>query len=217
MAWMKRIASPFARERKSGGKFVTAVRGPYPKDESIPLLTVVRDMLKIAEVRKEAKRIIKSGAVLIDGRQCKDEKFGVGLMCVISLPLIKKSYRVIQTAKGLELVEIQKSMFKPCKIINKTAVKGGKIQYNFYGGGNLLADNSYKVGDTLVLRLPENKIEKHLPMAEGADALVFRGKNRGRTGKIKKIEGKSVWLEHNGETFEVPKDFIIVVGEDWLS
>ena len=107
----------------------------------------------------------------------------------------------------------KESKIKICKIINKTVVKSGKIQYNFYGGGNLLAENSYNVGDTIVFRIPENTVEQHLPMNENTNILVFRGKNKGIVAKVKKIEGKRMWVEHEKKEFEVPKDFVLAIGE----
>ncbi len=215
MARIKRIAAAFAKERKSKGKFIVAPVGPFPRDESLPLLVVIRDILKLAETGREARKIINSGEVLVDGRKCKNKSFGLGLMNVISLPLIQKYYRVVQTRKGLDVAEIGKneSNLKICKIINKTVVKSGRIQYNFYGGNNLLGENLYKVGDAVLLRVPDNVVEQHLPMAENTNVLIFRGKNKGLVSKVKRIENKMLVVDNNGREFEVPKDFVMVVGE----
>ena len=41
----------------------------------------------------------------------------------------------------------------------------------------------------------------------------MRGKNAGKTAKIKKIDKERLWLD-NGEVFEIPKDLVIVVGAE---
>ena len=59
---------------------VTPRPGPHPKYSSIPLLIVVRDILKLVETGKEAKKIIKAGEILVDGRPRKDHKYPTGFM-----------------------------------------------------------------------------------------------------------------------------------------
>ena len=42
--------------------------GPHAIEESLPLLIVVRDILKVADNAREAKIIINNGDILVDGR-----------------------------------------------------------------------------------------------------------------------------------------------------
>ena len=58
---------------------VKPAAGPHAIEDSLSLLVVVRDILGIADNAREAKRIINSGNVLIDGRVKKDYKYPVGL------------------------------------------------------------------------------------------------------------------------------------------
>jgi small subunit ribosomal protein S4e len=215
---LKRLAFPLAKEKKKA-KYIVAPRGPHPLKHSIALACVLRDWLGFTENLKETKKVIKQGKILVDGRAIKDHKFGVGLFDTILIPDMNKYYRVIPTKKGLEIIEIAKdeAQKKICKIIDKTAVKGGKIQLNLHDGRNILADNSFSTQDSVLIELPSQKIIKRLEFKEGMLALVIAGKNVGKIGKIKKIERG--WklnrvLLSNEEEFYVPFKNIIVIGED---
>ena len=74
--------------------------GSHSINDSIPLTLVIRDVLKLADNSREAKRIINSGNVLVDGRVVKDYKFPVGFMDIIEIPKTGESYRVLLDRKG---------------------------------------------------------------------------------------------------------------------
>jgi len=212
---LKRLVAPrwWPIERKTR-KFIVSPRGPHPKDLSIPLLVLIRDVFKLAETNKEARKIIKKGEIFIDGRKMKDPKFGVGLLDTIEIPALKKVYRAIPK-KGLSFIETpqKESKIKICKIVDKKNLKGNKIQLNLHDGRNILTDEKYSTQDSLLIKLPEQKIVEHIKFEKGYLALVFGGKRAGITAKIKKIEGNRVWLGDK-KAFEVPKRLVIVVGKD---
>jgi len=215
MTILKRIASPkwWPIERKAK-KFIISPKGPYLREFSLPLLVLVRDVLKIAENEKEASKIIKKGEILVDGRKRKDPKFGTGLFNVIEIPSIKKFYRVIPK-DGLSLVEIpeKEAKLKICKIIDKKSLKGNKIQLNLNDGRNILSNEKYSTHDSLLIELPEQKIIDHIKFAENSTCVIFKGKNAGMVGKIRTIEKDRI-LMGNEKTIEVPKDFVIVIGRE---
>ena len=142
---IKRMAAPkwWPIKRKEN-KFVISSRGSHEKDFSLPLLILIRDVLKIAETNREAKRIIKNGDVLVDKRKRKDPKFGLGLFDVIEIPAMKKAWRVVPK-NGLSFVEIpeNEANLKICKIVDKKTLKGNKNQLNLNDGRNLLTDKKY--------------------------------------------------------------------------
>jgi small subunit ribosomal protein S4e len=215
MAKLKRLASPkwWPIKRKEK-KFVVSTRGPHEKEFSIPLLILIRDIFKLAETNKEAKKIIKKGDVLVDKKKRKDPKFGVGLLDVIEIPLLKKAWRAIPK-KGLSFLEIpqKESNLKIVKINDKKTLKGNKNQLNLNDGRNILTQEKYSTYDSLLIELPEQKIVEHLKFEEGSLVLVTRGKNAGKLARIKIIERNRVWLD-NGGLFEIPKNLVIVVGKD---
>jgi small subunit ribosomal protein S4e len=215
MAKIKRLAAPkwwpIKRKQK---KFVVSSRGSHKQEFSIPLLILIRDIFKLAETNKEAKKIIKKGDVLVDKKKRKDPKYGVGLLDVIEIPLLKKTWRAIPK-NGLSFVEIpqKESKLKIVKINDKRTLKGKKNQLNLNDGRNILTQEKYSTYDSLLIELPEQKIVEYLKFEKGSLVLVTRGKNAGKLARIKIIERNRVWLD-NGELFEISKDLVIVVGKD---
>lgn len=212
--WQKRISTPkwYPIERKTK-KFVTTIRGPH--GIAIPLQVLVRDIFKLAETAREARIIIKKGQILVDGKKRKDPKFGVGLLDVIEIPNLRKAWRVL-FKDGFDFVETsgEDSKLKICKIIDKTILKGAKTQLNLNDGKNILTDKSFSTDDSLLIKIPDHEIVDHLKFEKGAVVLVTGGKNAGTIAKIKEIEKNRVWLEQEKKTFEVPKDYVIVVGKE---
>jgi small subunit ribosomal protein S4e len=215
MTRLKRIAAPkwWPIERKTK-KFIIVSRGPYMREFSLPLLVLIRDVLKMAENKKEALAIIKKGDVLVDGRKRKDPKFGIGLFNVIEFPSIKKTYRAVPK-RGLSFIEIpeNEAKLKLCKIIDKKSLRGSKNQINLNDGRNILTSENYSTCDSLLIEVPEQKIVDHIKFVENSTCMIFKGKNAGKIGKIKTIEKDSV-LIGDENTIEVPKDFVIVVGRE---
>ena len=120
--------------------------GSHSIENSLSLTLVIRDILKLADNSREAKRIINSGNVLVDGRVIKDYKFPVGFMDIIEIPKTGEVYRVLLDKKGrLQLNKIEENDSKLCKIVNKSTIKGGKIQVNLHDGKNVIIDeNDYE-------------------------------------------------------------------------
>jgi small subunit ribosomal protein S4e len=205
MTWIKRLAAPrhWPIERKTS-KFVVTSRGPH--SFGIPLLVIIRDVLGYADTGKEAKKIITSGQVLVDGKKCKDIKFGIGLMDVVEIPAMSKSWRMLP----LKLKETSETKTKLCKIVDKKILRGNKLQLNLHDGRNIIADNSYKTRDSILIELPDQKIKHHLKFQKGMLALILIGKRAGEISEIEKIETDRVWLK-NGE---IPIDGIMIVGKE---
>ncbi|OYT61977.1 30S ribosomal protein S4e [Thermoplasmatales archaeon ex4484_30] len=193
MVHLKRLKAPrsWKIERKVAKWAVKPSPGPHPVERSIPLLFVVRDYLRLADVGREAKKIIASRKVLVDGKARRDYKFPCGLMDVISLPEINEHYRVLFDARGvLRLVKIDEehAKWKLCRIEGKTMVRGGKIQLNLHDGRNIVTEkNEYKTGDVLKISVPEQEILEHIPMQKGYLAMIIGGKHAGEIAKIEEI------------------------------
>ncbi len=215
MTRLKRIASPkwWPIERKTK-KFVIVPRGPYLREFSLPLVVFIRDVLKIAETRKEASLIIRKGEIIIDGKKRRDPNFGIGLFNNIEIPSLKKVYRAIPK-KGLSFIEVpeKEAKLKICKIIDKKTLRGKKTQINLNDGRNILTNENYSTQDSLLIELPEQKIIDHIKFAENSTCIIFKGKNAGKIGKIKAIEKDRI-LMGDEKTIEVPKDFVMVVGKE---
>lgn len=201
--YLKRLAAPrrINVHRKTGKFFVKVRAGPHGLEESLPLLHVVRDILQLGSNGSEARKIIKSGEILVDAAIRRDHKFPVGIMDVVKVPKIDKQYRILPvTGKGLYPIEItpEEAEYKLVRIENKTTIKGGHIQLNLHDGRNIIirvndARNpeeakQYKTMDVLKIAVPSQQIQEHIPLKEGNVGLIFSGHNFGQLGTITNIE-----------------------------
>jgi small subunit ribosomal protein S4e len=201
--------------------------GPHKKDECIPLAIIVRDILKLAETGKEAKRIIKAREILVDGKVRTDPRYPVGILDVVTIPKLEKSYRVIPFKRGLKLIEIDKEEAnkKVLKIVGKRSVKGNKFQLNMNDGKNILVnENKFKTNASLLVELPNLKILDYAEMDINNTVLITSGQNSGKIGRIIEVlEGKfnvkpKIVCEIENKKTEVLKEHAIVIGkeEPWI-
>jgi small subunit ribosomal protein S4e len=175
-------------------KWVTRPRpGPHGMEESIPLQLILRDLLHYCDSSREARILLSSRGVLVDGKPVRDLKRGVGLMDVLSFEQKKEHFRMLIDAKGrLQLVGIE----------GKTTVRGGRIQLNLYDGRNILLDkNAYKPGDVLKISVPDQKIKDHYGLTKGNIALLVGGKHVGELARLEEY-GKTRNPRENEVRFE---------------
>ncbi|MCW3993155.1 MAG: 30S ribosomal protein S4e [Candidatus Bathyarchaeota archaeon] len=218
-------------------EFVWVVRpspGPHSLKNCLPLTIVLRDILKFAKTRKEAKTIVSQGKVYVDGKVRREDDFPVGLMDVISISDIDKYFRIVPSRKGLILHPISKeeSNFKLCRIENKKVVENGHVQLNLHDGSNILVkvadpkkpqEDTYKTLDSVKINLPERQILKQVKMKKNDFAMITSGKNIGKHGKIIEIEktkGKKrtnalVTIEDKkGNRYQTILNFVFAIGEE---
>ena len=234
MKVLKRLNTPkfLQIKRKHGKFFVKSSPGPHPNRFCLPLLHIVRDILKIVDFHREAKKLIGLGHFKVDGKIIKDKSFPVGLMDVLTIEKINKHYRILPDSHyGLILHEIseEESKYKLCRINQKTTIKGGNIQLNLHDGRNIVIqvkdpqnpkEDLYKRMDVLKITVPEQEIEKVLRFKEGNLAVIISGKNIGQVGKINSIlkrfgpKASTVSIQHNSEHTETLYDYTFIIGED---
>lgn len=206
--------------------------GPHSLNRCIPLLILIRDVLKVAENAREAKRIVFDGSVYVDGKIRRNYKYPVGLMDIVTIPEANINIRIVPyPVKYLWYVDIQneETILKLVRIENKTLVKKGDVQLNLHDGRNIVVRKSqgetvsYRTFDTLLIELPSQKIIKHIPFEVGKLAIVIDGRNVGRIGKILSINERTgikrrytlITLEDlSGHKFQTILDYVMVVGED---
>ena len=160
----------------------------------------MRDLLKVAQNRKEAKKMIHLKNILINGKEVRDEKEGVLLFDIITLTQSKSNYRltIIKNEKfNLEEIKEGEADTKVAKIIGKTMLKGKKVQLNLSDGRNFLSNMECKVDDSVLINLKNKKIEKCLALKDNSEVIVFAGKHSGEKGKIEKINQEKKTAEIN--------------------
>lgn len=218
----KRISAPISWPitRKTYHWVVGANPGAHSTETGIPLLVVVRDMLKIANNAREAKRIINEKGIYIDGVARTDYKYMVGLFDIVSIPATSEYYRVLLDNKNkFKLFKEDENAGKLCRINNKTIVRNGAVQLNLHDGTNVLASNDYKTFDTIILDPKDRKIIKHLGYKAGNLAMIVGGEHSGEIGKIKHIRkvrgsGTNMVALSNEKEFETIEDYVYVIGEN---
>ena len=216
---MKRLVMPttWTTQQKKGIKWITRTNaGSHSLEEGMPLVLILREMLHHANTAREVKQILQNQTVLVDGTRRKDHRFNVGFMDTVSIPLLKESYRVSIDSNGrLSVLKIDEKEAKEklCKIKGKGLFQG-KTQLQLSDGRNVLVEKgSYKTGDSIVITVPEQKIQSHVAFEKGATVLLTGGKKVGVIGTVEEIKENIVKIKAEKETFETAKRYCFVVGK----
>lgn len=216
---MRRLTMPKTWPiKRKGIKYTTRPNPGKIFNYSLPLNVVLRDLIKIVKTTREAKYIIQEKEILVDGKKRKDIKYPVGLMDIVSLPEEDKHFRMVLTEKGkLGIVEEDKKNIstKIVKIINKSKIKK-KTQLNLFDSRNILVDkDSYKIGDSVILKIPKQEIDKVLKFEKNAYVLIVSGKYAGSHGIIEDIGSKNIILTlSDDKKIETRKDYAFVIGKE---
>ncbi len=200
--------------------------GAHDKDECIPLLLFLRDIIKVAGTSREAKRILNAGEVKVDGRLVRDVGYGVGVMDVVSISKLGKHFQVFMVKGQLKPVEIpeEDAKLKSCRIVNKTILRGGKVQLNLHDGRNILIEKEedrFNVGDTVRVKLPDYKIESFIKLEKGSNCYVFKGKHAGAVGTLEELIElpggipTDARITHDGKEIVTHKDYLFAVAKEF--
>ncbi len=190
MAYLKRQKVPKNWPVKQKGS-TYVVKPRFGFEKGIPVLIILRDILKLAENRREARKIIHNQQMLLNNKPIKDDKCNVLLFDVLSIADSNKFYRMNLSKRGkLEISEIgsEEAGRKIAKVIGKKVLKGKKKQLNLSDGRNFFSDLECKRNDSVVVNLFEKKIEKCVPLKEKSKVIVFEGKHAGKSGEVKSIK-----------------------------
>ena len=216
---LKRLVAPrsWSIARKESVWTTRPLPGKHSLEGALPISTILRDYLNVCDNNREAKIILNEGHVLVDQRVVRKPKLPVGLMDVISIPLMKLNFRAMLDRHGrIQFVPIKaaESKWKLVRIDGKSTVKGGKTQLNLHDGTNLISKDKVKTGDVLQLALPSFKIKKVIEFKKGAQALITGGAH---VGSISKIEGQEITRSTKPnlvkyKEFQTIKPYSFVVG-----
>ena len=192
--------------KRKGTTFV--VRPNFSIQKGLPILIILRDLLKLAQNRKEVKKVIHERNILLNRKQVKDEKNTALLFDIMTLIPSKEDYRLELSEGGkfyAKKIKQEESYEKISKIINKKTLKAKKTQLNLSDGRNFISDLKCNVNDSVLINLEKGKIEKCLPLKEKAKVIIFAGKHTGKTGIINNIDLKKnlVKLEINKKEIDV--------------
>lgn len=153
----------------------------------VPVLVALRNMLKLAQTRREVKKIIHLRQILINQKPARDEKNSILFLDTLTIVPTKKNYRLELSDSGkfyFKEIKENEANRKITKVINKKVLKGKKTQLNLSDGRNFLSDLKCNMNDSVIINLKEGKIEKCLPLKEKSKVIIFSGKHVGDEGEI---------------------------------
>lgn len=190
--------------------------GAHPFTEGMALVTLLKEVLGSINTTREAKHALVAGSILVDGVARKDTKFNVGFMDSVSLTPMNQHFRITLNTKGrLQPVTIdqKETSSKIGKVARKNMCRG-KIQLSLSDGRTLLVDKTEaKVGDSVVITVPENAITQTLTLEKGATVLLTGGKHVGVVAKITEIEKDIITCSAGKDSFQTAKKYAFVVGK----
>jgi small subunit ribosomal protein S4e len=231
MAHLKRYAAPDSWHVAKKAKTYVVKTAPGPHNAgAMPVAVWVRDHMSLARTMREVRQILNSGSVIINGRACRDPRRGIGVFDIVSVPSIGKHYRILLDRRGrYRSIEISPEDAKTrlAKIEDKTVISGGRVQLNLLYGANIIADNSYRPKDSVVLSLSEAEGRKrfaildHFPFAVGNMAMVIGGRHSGSVGRIVEIRKEAgavpnrIILEDPAtkSRFDTIEEYVFMVGK----
>jgi len=219
---IKRIRAPKTwRIMRKSNTFITKPNpGAHNQSLGLSINTFLKEVVFITKTTKETKYLLTKQKVIVNGKRIRDDKHSVGFLDIVSVPSAKKTFRVIVDSTGnIASKEVKDGENKLLlKITGKAPLKKDIFQINTMSGRNLIVKTSeakkYKVGDSLIISVPDNKIEKHISTDKGSHVFVFTGKHCGKTGSIEESNSKTVKIKTKSDSFETSKDYMITIGKD---
>ncbi len=182
--------------RKKYKYFVRQYPGKHRNKDSVALSALLRDVMKIVDNAKEARFLIKNGYVTVDGRTVKEEKFGVGFGDLIGVKGDRFEISVNDRGKITVVEDKRDGSLKLVKIVSKLKGRGGNTVLFTNDGRNMIQEGGKgQIGDSALLNVLTGKIDRVIPLEQGAEIFIFTGKNAGKRGKVVEISGDSVVLE----------------------
>lgn len=217
---LKRLAIPRSWElaRKETKYIIRQAPGPHALQHSMPLAVVLRDVLGMAKTAREVRYLLQQCEVLVDGKRRVEADFAVGPMDIVSLPAIKQQYRIIVKTNGaLRAMPIpeDEQHRKLCRITGKRMRSAKTFQLTLSDGRSMSVDakQQVRVGDSMLLEVPAQKIVAQYPLADGAAVYLLGGSHCGRIGTVDRIAGNMVHITAGELRFQTPKHYVFVVGK----
>jgi len=217
----KAISMPTAINvsRKETFWAVKTKAGPHTKQTSVPLGLVLRNYIGLAKTMKEAKKMLNTNEVKVNGVVRSSHQFPVGLFDVIAVEKQKAFFRVMFDNKQRLIVKAmdKESKEKVSKVARKVMTSKG-IQVTTADGRTYIGVKA-NVGDSLKLALPTGKVDEVLEFKTGMLAYVANGSHCAQIATIKEIVSGTqrrdalVKLASGKNEFETIAANVIVIGK----
>ena len=203
--------------------FITKPKaGSHKLGYVVPVVVLLRDVLGYAKTLKEAKLIVYTGDVLVNGKKINDVKYPCGIFDTFEIKESKEKFTILFNELGKVKLVPAKDDLIYLKVSGKTLLPGKKFQINFMNGFNIVVDDKtakgFKVNDTIVYDYIKKKVMQTLALKEGNFVYIFDGKFKGQFGEIKSLtvyHGLSrdiALLDIKKKEHSTAKDYCFVIG-----
>ena len=218
---MKRLTMPrsWPLPRKSSVWIQKPNPCGHPLDLCMPMGVILRDVLGVAQNRREAKKILHSKLVKVDGAIETDIGRGVGLMDVLTVGDV--SYKCVLDTNGklrYRTIPAKEALTKICRVMGRTTIKGAKTQVHLHDGRNLLFNENpeYKTGDSLVISLPDQEVKSYHKFEEGSIAYLTGGNHIGELATVRgqDIKRSSKANEVQFDDFGTISDYVFIISDE---
>ena len=218
---MKRLTMPrsWPLPRKSSVWIQKPNPCGHPLDLCMPMGVILRDVLGVAQNRREAKKILHSKLVKVDGAIETDIGRGVGLMDVLTVGDV--SYKCVLDTNGklrYRTIPAKEALTKICRVMGKTTIKGAKTQVHLHDGRNLLFNENpeYKTGASLVISLPDQEVKSYHKFEEGSIAYLTGGNHIGELATVRgqDIKRSSKANEVQFDDFGTISDYVFIISDE---
>ncbi len=217
---IKRLNAPayFGTERKAGKYVIKASPGRHTKDKSIALALFAKKAGLVARTG-EAIKVIKGGALMVNGKRVSDPAYPVGLGDIVSAKDTGKEFVIgIDNYGKVSLQSAEKGAVPTYKVVRKYKTAKGSIMIGLHDGSIIKGTNDIKTNDSIKLSADGKGIGSILAFGEGKKCMIIDGVHVGSTGVIKKVNngtmhsGKTVMVEDSeGNSFETLVRNIMVI------
>ena len=191
----------------------------HPLDLCMPMGVILRDVLGVAQNRREAKKILHSKLVKVDGSIETDIGRGVGLMDVLTVGDV--SYKCVLDTNGklrYRMIPAKEASTKICRVMGKTTIKGARTQVHLHDGRNLLFNENpeYRTGDSLVISLPDQEVKSYHKFEEGSIAYLTGGNHIGELATVRgqDIKRSSKANEVQFDDFGTISDYVFIISDE---
>jgi len=161
----------------------------HNRKEAMPLMIVMRDILKLVKNRKELSKLIREKQIKINGKEIRETNYPISLFDVLSLDGLGKNYKMVLLKNkkySFEEISGKETGSRPYKVMDKKILPSKKVQLNLMYGKNIISSEKVNVGDSVVLDF-ENKVVRIIGIKKGENAIVLEGKHAGDNGKIEEV------------------------------
>ncbi|MBI4449122.1 hypothetical protein HY641_03795 [Candidatus Woesearchaeota archaeon] len=220
MKHIKRLAAPktWNTFRKQGVYIATPFPGKHRTEMGMAASVVLRHLIPLARNSTEVLRMLRNKSVLVDGSRITERKHSIGFMDVISIPESNEHYRILIDTNGrlapIKITEKEASI-KALKIINKRAHGKAGYTLGLSDGRNIITPSKdHKIGDTIIIEVPSQKIIAHEPLTKGTTIYLTGGKHVGEHGHIERVDGKDItYKPTKGESTTTLAEYALALGK----